>query len=38
MREGTTRSVDEITAEVLERCTVLDAPIFIPLGGGRGEK
>jgi len=38
MREGTTRSVDEITAEVLERCTVLDAPIFIPLGRGRGEK
>ena len=31
-------SVDAIVAEVLERCTVLDAPIFIPLGRGRGVK
>ena len=38
LREGGSRSVDEITAEVLERCTVLDAPIFVPLGRGRGEK
>ena len=31
-------SVDAIVAEVLERCTVLDAPIFVPLGRGRGVK
>ena len=30
--------VDEIAAEVLERCNVLDAPIFVPLGRGRGVK
>lgn len=32
------RTVDEIAAEVLERCTVLDAPIFVSLGRGRGAK
>ena len=31
-------TIDEITASVLERCTVLDAPIFVPLGRGRGAK
>ena len=31
-------SDEEITAQVLERCTVLDAPVFIPLGRGRGVK
>jgi membrane peptidoglycan carboxypeptidase len=31
-------TIDEITAGVLERCTVLDAPIFVPLGRGRGTK
>ena len=31
-------TLDEISAEVLERCTVLDAPIFVPLGRGRGVK
>ena len=30
--------VDEIAAEVLERCTVLDAPISVSLGRGRGAK
>jgi membrane peptidoglycan carboxypeptidase len=30
--------VDAITTKVLERCTVQDAPIFIPLGRGRGVK
>jgi membrane peptidoglycan carboxypeptidase len=29
---------DAIVASVLERCTVLDAPIFVPLGRGRGVK
>jgi membrane peptidoglycan carboxypeptidase len=39
LRDGApTRSVDEIAAEVLERCTILDAPIFVPLGRGRGVK
>jgi hypothetical protein len=28
----------EIAARVLERCTVLDAPIFVSLGRGRGSK
>ena len=28
----------ELTARVLERCTVLDAPIFVSLGRGRGTK
>ena len=31
-------TVEEITAEVLERCTVLDAPIAVSLGKGRGVK
>lgn len=31
-------SVEAIAAEVLERCKVLDAPIFVPLGRGRGVK
>ena len=31
-------SVDGIAAEVLERCTVLDAPVYVPLGRGRGVK
>ena len=39
MRDGpSTRTVEEITAEVLERCTILDAPIFVPMGRGRGVK
>ncbi len=29
---------DEIAAQVLERCTVLDAPIYVSLGRGRGAK
>jgi membrane peptidoglycan carboxypeptidase len=32
------KSADEITAEVLKRCTVLDAPISVSLGRGRGAK
>ena len=32
------RSVKDIADDVLERCTVLDAPIFVPLGRGRGVK
>ncbi len=31
-------SAEEIAAKVLERCTVLDAPVFVPLGRGRGVK
>ena len=31
-------TVDEIAAEVLQRCTVLDAPISVSLGRGRGAK
>jgi len=31
-------TVDEISAEVLKRCTVLDAPISVSLGRGRGAK
>jgi membrane peptidoglycan carboxypeptidase len=31
-------TVEEIAAEVLERCTVLDAPVYVPLGRGRGVK
>jgi membrane peptidoglycan carboxypeptidase len=32
------RTVEAITAEVLRRCTVLDEPIFVSLGRGRGVK
>ena len=32
------RTTADIAAQVLERCTVLDAPIFVPLGRGRGVK
>jgi membrane peptidoglycan carboxypeptidase len=31
-------TVEEISAEVLQRCTVLDAPIYVSLGRGRGAK
>jgi membrane peptidoglycan carboxypeptidase len=31
-------SPEAIAAKVLERCTVLDAPIFVSLGRGRGSK
>ena len=31
-------TVDDIAAEVLERCTVLDEPIYVSLGRGRGAK
>ncbi|MEO9161229.1 MAG: transglycosylase domain-containing protein [Casimicrobiaceae bacterium] len=31
-------TVDEIAAEVLERCSVLDAPFYVSLGRGRGAK
>ena len=31
-------TVEEISAEVLQRCTVLDAPIYVSLGRGRGTK
>jgi membrane peptidoglycan carboxypeptidase len=30
--------VEAIAAKVLERCTVLDAPVFVSLGRGRGTK
>ena len=36
--EPKTASADAIAAKVLERCTVLDAPIFVSLGRGRGAK
>ena len=29
---------DEVAAQVLERCTVLDEPYYVPLGRGRGVK
>jgi membrane peptidoglycan carboxypeptidase len=32
------RTVEEIASEVLERCTLLDAPFLVPLGRGRGVK
>jgi membrane peptidoglycan carboxypeptidase len=31
-------SLEGIVGQVLERCTVLDAPVFVPLGRGRGFK
>jgi len=31
-------AADEIAARVLDRCTVLDAPVFVSLGRGRGVK
>jgi membrane peptidoglycan carboxypeptidase len=31
-------TVEAIAAKVLERCTVLDAPVFVSLGRGRGTK
>ena len=31
-------TIEEIVAEVLQRCTVLDAPIYVSLGRGRGAK
>jgi len=31
-------TIEEIVAEVLQRCTVLDAPILVSLGRGRGAK
>jgi len=31
-------TVEEIAAEVLRRCTVLDAPFYVSLGRGRGTK
>ena len=36
--EPPSESVAAIAAKVLERCTVLDAPVFVPLGRGRGVK
>ena len=36
--EPKTASAEAIAAKVLERCTVLDAPIFVSLGRGRGAK
>ena len=32
------QTLDEITAQVLERCTVVDEPFYVPLGRGRGVK
>jgi len=31
-------TIDDIAADVLRRCTVLDEPIFVSLGRGRGSK
>ena len=36
--EPQTQGVAAIAAKVLERCTVLDAPVFVSLGRGRGTK
>ena len=33
-----TAKPDDIAAQVLERCTVLDAPIYVSMGRGRGAK
>ena len=38
LQDGSSRTIDEIAADVLERCTVLDAPYLVPLGRGRGVK
>jgi membrane peptidoglycan carboxypeptidase len=35
---GAPETVQGITTEVLDRCDVLDAPVFVPLGRGRGVK
>jgi membrane peptidoglycan carboxypeptidase len=35
---GAPETVRGIAAEVLDRCNVLDAPVFVPLGRGRGVK
>ena len=32
------QTIEAIAAEVLQRCTVLDAPIYVSLGRGRGAK
>ena len=31
-------TIEEIAGEVLQRCTVLDAPVYVSLGRGRGAK
>ncbi|MEO7726946.1 MAG: transglycosylase domain-containing protein [Burkholderiales bacterium] len=36
--DSSPRTVEDISAEVLKRCTVLDAPISVALGRGRGAK
>ena len=36
--ESAPKTVEEISAEVLRRCNVLDAPISVSLGRGRGAK
>jgi membrane peptidoglycan carboxypeptidase len=36
--DSTPQTVESIVTEVLERCTVLDAPVLVPLGRGRGVK
>jgi membrane peptidoglycan carboxypeptidase len=36
--ESGPETIEEIAASVLEGCTVLDAPIFVSLGRGRGAK
>jgi penicillin-binding protein 1A len=36
--ESAPQTVEAIATEVLERCTVLDAPVLVPLGRGRGVK
>jgi len=38
MSESASPTVESIATEVLERCTVLDAPVLVPLGRGRGVK
>ncbi|MGE5169708.1 MAG: transglycosylase domain-containing protein [Rudaea sp.] len=35
---GAPETVEGIASEVLDRCDVLDAPVFVPLGRGRGVK
>ena len=38
LRDADRKTLEEISAEVLQRCTVLDAPVYVSLGRGRGTK
>ena len=38
LEEASAQTLDEITAQIVERCTVVDEPFYVPLGRGRGVK